>query len=55
MSDHDPVVGSIRDSDALRRRTALTVLGTGIALANVAAFAPSAAAQSQPQRSKHYE
>jgi quinol monooxygenase YgiN len=53
MSDHDPVVRlDTRDSDALTRRTALTALGAGIALANIAAFAPSAAAQSQPQQLK---
>jgi quinol monooxygenase YgiN len=52
MSDHDPVRPDTRDRDVLTRRSALTVLGTGIALANVAAFAPPAAAQSQSEQSK---
>jgi quinol monooxygenase YgiN len=52
MSDHDPARLDTRDGDVLTRRSALTVLGAGIALANVAAFAPPTAAQSESQQSK---
>jgi quinol monooxygenase YgiN len=52
MSDHDPARPGTRASGVLTRRSALTVLGAGIALTDVAAFAPLAAAQSQSQQSK---
>jgi len=52
MSDPGPVRRDTRDSDVLTRRSALTLLGAGIALTNIAAFAAPAAAQSQSQQSK---
>jgi quinol monooxygenase YgiN len=50
MNDHNPERPDPRDSQVFTRRSALTVLGAGVAMTNVAAFAPLATAQSRSQQ-----